>query len=205
MLMVKPLSSKLKRFISWLRTHKLASVALVLILLVVGFFVYEKVALELNKRAFQNARTAINAVYADIVKNVGPPDNNKHESSCSRPSQVYGQGPLSCDVRTSIIYGLSDKDQANTIFKTVQITMNQNKKFKSVMLEPDISSLPVGNSIYTSATDRYKMGGGIDCTMSYWYDTPRQTDLVINDKNKKTFEIILNCNGWARTEFYSMH
>src|SRR3989344_2898298 len=129
--MAKLAVGKLKRSLFWVRTHKIYSLLLLVVLLVAGIFVYEKIALELNKRAFANARTAIDTIYADIVKNVGQPDNYKHENSCSRPNQVYGQGPLSCDVGISIIYALSNKDQASIIFKKVQTIMSQSIKFES--------------------------------------------------------------------------
>lgn len=202
MLMAKPASRRFQRSVFWARAHKFYSLFLLIAILVVGIFVYEKVALELNRRAFSQARAAIDTIYADIVAQVGQPDNSKRSNTCSRPNVVFGQGSLSCDISTSFIYGVTNEDQANNVFKKTQQIVGQQKTFKPVMLEPAITSAPVGNTIYTSATDRYKAARGIDCTMSYWYDTPRQTDLEINDKSKKTFEIMLNCNGWAKDQYY---
>ena len=67
----KPASNKLKRFLFWTKSHKFYSLLVLIVLLISGVFVYQKVALELNKRAFAQARTTIDTVYADIVAQVG--------------------------------------------------------------------------------------------------------------------------------------
>lgn len=201
--MAKLAFSKLKRLLFWVKSHKFYSLLILIVLLVAGYFVYDKIALELNKRAFQNARVAIDTVYADIVKEVGQPDDFKHENFCSRPNVTFGEGPLSCDVSTTFIYGVADMDDANRVFKKTQITISTYKKLKPTKpLLSSITSVPVGDVIYSSATDYYKMSG-VDCITSYWYDTPRQIELAINHKNKKPLEISLSCNNWARAQFYS--
>lgn len=201
-LMTKPVSSRFQRSVFWAKSHKLLALFLFIVLLVVGIFVYERVALELNKRAFARARTAIDTVYADIVAQVGQPDNSKRSSFCSRPNQTFGQGPLSCNVDTSFIYGVANEDQANVYLKKIQIVINNHKNFKlSKLLSPAITSLPVVNSIYSSATDYYKTAG-MECIVSYWYDTPRQINLVIKDQSKKSIEISLGCDDLARAMYY---
>ncbi|MBI2009293.1 hypothetical protein HYS84_02685 [Candidatus Saccharibacteria bacterium] len=46
------LQTKNRNPLPWIRRHKFLSLLCAVILLVIGVFVYEKVALELNKRAF---------------------------------------------------------------------------------------------------------------------------------------------------------
>lgn len=202
--MVKPSSSKLKRFIFWLRTHKLASIALVLVLLVVGFFVYEKVALEFNKRAFAQARTAIDAVYADIVKDVGQPDDYDRSSSCSIYEGLFGdEGPISCNIDTSFIFGVNNQEGAEVQFKKIQEAVKQHKKFKlSKPLSLTITSQGVVNSVYHTASDEFLVSG-LPCIINYVYDTPREIFLKVKDQTKKPLQIVIGCHGIARNYFYS--
>ena len=83
-LMAKLALSKLRGSLFWVRTHKIYSLLILIVLLIAGIFVYEKVALELNRLAFKSAQHAIDTVYEDIVKGVGQPDNSKATNECSR-------------------------------------------------------------------------------------------------------------------------
>lgn len=197
--------SKTYNPLPWIRTHKFLALLLAIVILIAGVFVYERVALEMNRLAFKSAQHAIDSIYADVVAHVGPPDNSKHENFCSRPSQVYGQGPLSCTVSTSFIYGRANLSDANTSFNQIQNTISKSGLLFPVELEANITSAPVANTIYTSATDRYRTREKMDCTVSYWFDTPRQIDLDIADKSKKSLEVIVGCNDWARLQYYPLH
>lgn len=185
-----------------MRAHKFYSLFLVVVLLVAGIFVYGRIALELNKRAFAHARAAIDTVYADIVKNVGQPDNFKRSSTCSRPNQVYGQGPLSCEVSTTFIYSVLNMSQANIYHKKIQTIVDKQEVLK--LSKPASSGITTGlvvNTYYSDAHDFYR-NNGLNCEVSYWYDTPRQIELQIRDKNKKPLEVSITCNDWAKAQYY---
>jgi len=187
---------------NWLKQHKWFSLLIIIALLITGVFVYEKIALELNKRAFAHARAAIDTVYADIVAQVGQPDNSKRSNTCSRPNQLYGRGRLSCDISITFIYGLNDLDQASTYLKTIQKIITSQRTFKATKpLSIAITTGLVADAQYSDAHDYYS-NSGISCEASYWYDTPRQIELDIKDGNKKPLEISLSCTDWARSEYY---
>src|SRR5437868_15522224 len=99
--------------IGWLKGHKIISFFLLIILAVAGIFVYEKVAYEMNKRAFAQAKTAIDSVFADIVRQVGPPDDKKFNLKCHAIREVYGDGPTSCTLTIYFIYPIADKARAD--------------------------------------------------------------------------------------------
>ena len=195
--MVKQAKSR----IVWPKEHKLLSLLILVVLGVVSFFVYQRVALELNKRDFQQARAAIDKVYADIVTQVGRPDNSKRVNDCSRPDQEFGQGPLSCSVGIDFIYGVNNELDADTLFKKIQAVIGSHGDLKPTKaLDDSIHDTLVVNSYYHSAQDFYSVSD-INCSVKYTYDTPRETFLSINS-NLKTFYVSLGCDGAARASYY---
>jgi hypothetical protein len=192
---------------NFFRRHiKLSGLILIIILGAAGIFIYEKVALELNKRAFQHARTAIDSVYADIVTQVGQPDNFKRTSTCSRSYQeLTGYGNASCDVDTSFIYGETDSNEATSTIKKIQSVIKSNSRFNQTRpLSSNISDTLVVNSYYHGAQDFYKFDE-LDCTAKYVYDTPADTYLALSKSpNRKTLFIIVGCSGLARDQYYPL-
>lgn len=200
--MAKPASRRFQRSVFWARAHKFYSLLLLITVLIVGIFVYEKVALELNKRAFAHARTAIDTVYADIVKNVGQPDNTALASECSRAHVTFGEGDLTCSIDTDFIFGVKDEDEATALFKKIQGVINKHRDFKPTRpLSLKITDQTVVNSAYHTASDEF-ISAGLPCIVNYVYDTPREIFLSINDSSKKPFQIVIGCNGKAWALYY---
>jgi hypothetical protein len=193
-----------KRFGRWLKTHKLVIAITVIVALVLGFFTYQKIALELNKRAFAQARTAIDTIYADIVSQTGVPDEYQRPNSCSRAHQEFTQGPLSCDINSNFIYGVGNEAEANNLFKKIQRIINSHSTFSPLRhLSTSISDTLVVNTYYHASSDRYR-SYGLDCVVNYIFDTPREIDLKIKDPSKKPFEITIGCFSLARSQYYPL-
>ncbi len=195
----------LKRPLRFVKKHKITSAVLLILILVGGFFVYQRVVLELNKRAFAHARAAIDTVYADIVSQVGVPDDSKTIELCTQRYQEFtGYSDTTCHIDKSFIYGVVDKTDANILFKKIQSIINSNSQFKPTRSPASsiTDSLAV-NTYYHAASDKYK-ASGLDCVVNYVYDTPREIDLGIKDKNKKPFEITVGCYGPARQAYYPL-
>jgi hypothetical protein len=189
----------------WPRDHKLISLLVIIALLVGGYFVYEAVVLRMNKHDFEQARAAIDVVYADIVSRVGQPDNYKKINYCARAHQEFTPGSISCDSDTSIIYSVDNENEANSVFKRIQKIINSNSSLLKPTSVPDTSlkdSLVV-DSAYHAASDKYR-SHGLSCIANYIYDTPREIDLSIKDKDKKPFEVTIGCYGPARQAYYSL-
>lgn len=204
--MAKSSLNKFKRFLFWVRSHKLYSLFIFIVLLVVGFFVYEKIALELNKQAFAQARVAINTVYADIVSQVGQPDNSKQTSECSRSHVAIGDGPLSCYLDTEFIYAVTNKQQADQLMKNIKSVINNNTDlFVSSSAPTSIIYVNPAPSSGSNSEINYYSTSGLFCAIKYVYDTPKETFLeLLNHNNKKTFFAALSCSGDAREAFYSL-
>ena len=205
-LMAKLALSKLRGSLFWIKTHKLVSLVLAIILLVVGFFVYEKVALELNRLAFKSARHTIDTVYTDLVNEVGPPDNSKTINECSRSHVAIGDGPLSCSVNTSFIYGVSNRSEADQLMNDVQkVVKKHTNTFKSVSAPPSFIDITPAISDVNNSKVNYYSVAGLFCAIKYVYDTPRESDLILqNSRDKIPYFIAITCSADARAIFYPL-
>lgn len=193
---------------SWPRKHKWLFVLIIAVLAVGGFFVYEKVALELNRHAFQQASHAIDTIYADIVAQVGQPDNFRRSSQCSRPNQEFEQGPLSCYMDIDFTYGLEDQAEGVNLNNKIKNIIAKHPDLLKPTPEPpsDIQVTPAPSNYSDSALYWYKSDGGLQCTYGYAYDNPNKTHLKLLDTHAmlKTFYGTVGCAGNAKNTYYSL-
>jgi len=201
-------SDKPKRLtqLAWWRTHKVLFILTILVFAILGFLLYEKIALYENRRNFQQARLAIDSVYADIVRQIGQPDNHKRIDNCTRRYMEFtGYGDITCHVDDSLIYGVQDKDQAQDMYKKIQkiIGLSSNRFKLSGSLSGSITDGFAVNAPYHSASDSYDFSG-LKCTANYVYNTPSETSLKINDREKTPFEVTFGCFGSAKALFFPL-
>jgi hypothetical protein len=179
---------------------------LFLILLVSGYKVYDHFSIAANKRAFQNARAAIDNIYFDSIKQLGPADSAEASSDCSRTYKEFtGYTDLTCEVDTRFIYAVVNESEASGIFKKVQAIISQKDSVMkpSQAMASSIKDSLVVSTVYHSASDTYKING-LSCTVNYIYDTPREIDLSIKNPNMKPFEITIGCSGPAKQQYYRL-
>jgi hypothetical protein len=153
-----------------------------------------------DKEKFEQARTSLDKVYADIVATVGSPDNFETNSSCSRPNQEFGQGPLSCVVQTSFVYGVNDLKAAGDLMQKTQSTLDKSSDFKNKIKGAGMPDTLLNSS---SQSDSYEVAG-IKCSVKYVYDIPRETFLKIKDSSQKTFQVSLGCPDSAKAEYFPL-
>jgi hypothetical protein len=192
---------------SWLKDPKNrpAITVTIVLVLIAGLWGYHAVAKWQNKRQFEHARASIDQLYSDIVANVGKPDNHKRTDICSRPNMKFEQGPLSCDVDLSFIYGVENEPEALDKMHKIQNVINSHKDFNSQgAVSKLISSSSIGSNLYQGARDTYKYED-LDCVVVFTYDTPSETYLELtNSLSKKTFYISIGCGGYARSEVFPL-
>jgi hypothetical protein len=169
---------------------------------VIVFRVYEK---QQNQAAFEQARLTIDAIYADVIKEVGPPDDQKRTNSCSKNFQEWGGGEISCDVSGEFIYGVDSQEQATKIYKSVQnIVVNEKNTFKPESpLSTSITDELVVDTYYHSAYDSFKTERGLKCVAKYVYDTPKDSYLK-TPAGKKGLYITIGCFGGAKAPYYKL-
>jgi len=202
------LSGKTKKSIKSLgMAHRKLIAFIVIIALAVGaYFVYQAVALRINKHDFQKARTAIDTIYADIVSKVGQPDDQKIVNNCTRTYQEFtGYSAPTCHVDTILIYGVKDGANANQQFKKIQniVSAHADLLKPSRPLSKSITDQFVVDTINHAASDTYSLGS-LHCVANYVYDTPDETFLEIKDTSNKSLQITIGCYGPARQQYYPL-
>jgi hypothetical protein len=193
--------------LKFLKTKKGKLVAVVTLvgLGVLTFWGYNTYQVRADKQRFEEARATIDSIYADIVTQLGEPDDYKRSNTCSRPYQEFtGYGAPQCDVGIIIVYGLENEEAANTNMKLVQESASKPPKFMSnSTLDPSIAESSVTNTIFNTASDSYNFKG-LRCVINYVYDTPQETYLNIKDSTKKPFQVSIGCAGEAKSQLYKL-
>lgn len=192
-----------KRWWYLLVSHKVLSPLCSLLLLALGFFIYEKAALELNKRAFIGARHTIDIVYADIVKDVGQLNNSLTINECSRSHLELSDGPLSCSVNTEFVYGVADKNESDKLMSKIKASVAKHAaSFKPTA--PPKSEISVSPSVHDVSDSEvgYYSAAGLFCTIKYVFDTPEDLDIRLQNSNAMPFAVNVSCSSKARDVFY---
>jgi hypothetical protein len=196
-----------KNLLTGLKRHKFLILVIFLGLLAVVIAGVQAYQRHQNKLAFQQARTAIDEVYKDIVTKVGPPAASKSINSCQRHNQEFEEGPLSCAVGISFIYSVANREEANKRYKAIQsIIKSRTDLFKpDGVLSSEIRDELVFNTYYHSAYDRIRTKSDMECSAKYIYDTPDETFLRISEIRDKTFQVNIGCSDWAKQKLYPLN
>lgn len=173
-----------------------------------GIFSYNKYSDAQDKQKFEQARTAIDSVYADIVAQVGPPDDRQSTNACNIHKEEFASPSYTCYVETNFIYGLTNEDRANRQLKIIRASIARSKIFdKKQIMEKALKDRKevVGIKSRTThiALDRYQYNR-LACTTYYEYDPPDEIDLKITDSSKIPFEVSINCDGPAKNLYYPL-
>ena len=190
---------------AWPWRNKLVLFFCFVIIAIACYFTYQNISLNRNRIAFQNAQADINDTYADIIKKLGQPDNHRIFNFCSRPSQEFEQGPLSCYLNIDFIYGVKNYQQALGLNDQIRTVIQKSPTISQTNAPPsDIHITPAPSTYSDSNLYWYKTKRGLYCTYGYAYDNPEKTHLELKDKNKKSFYVTLGCSGDARKEYFNI-
>lgn len=164
---------------------------LLLVVLIAGFLIYNYLSIQANKKTFAQARLAINNIFSQTTKNLGPPDASRRIDSC---------GDSDCTIYTSFIYAVTDKSQAESYLHTIQSDIKSQDNFvPAKSLSTHITTSSLG---YHSTQDVYNFKS-LSCTAKYLYDTPQATLLKMKNNSKKPFYVEIGCTGSAKHKYYS--
>jgi hypothetical protein len=201
MALTKPKSSRL----GWFGRHKIISTILLIIVLVTGYFVYEKIAYQMNKHAFAETKSSIDTVYSNIISKVGSPDDKRNISTCSPVREVYGNGSTSCTLIIDFIYPVNNKREADDLRVRMQNTVSQNSNLLKPVQNPSTNSQVNTSSRSDSepATDYFRAKGGVPCRIDYIYNPTFNTELNLKERGKQNFYISIDCFGHSRGIYYS--
>ena len=97
--------------------------------IVVGFFGFvgiNQLIIYNQKQQFKAAEKSLDAIYADVVKEVGQPTSANKDKGCSRASTKMGEGELGCGASVNLLYKTSSAADANSIKdKIVRVIKNK--------------------------------------------------------------------------------
>jgi len=161
-----------------------------LFVLIFGFFIYQFLLNQANKKSFDQARITIDSIYNSAVSNLGKPDASKNINSC---------GNNQCTVYTSFVYGVKDEDQANQYFSKIQDSIKSHPEFKN----KKTLSMGINSSLngFNTAQDLYSYKK-LTCTAKYTYDPPQVTLLKVKSTLSKPLYVEVGCSGIAKSAYY---
>ena len=184
--------------LSWIRRHKIYSLLILLVLFIVGWFVYEKVATEMNRLAFTSAQQRIDKIYTEATNKISAPNDVKVVSGCSRSQEELKDGPLYCHSTKAFMYGVSDKYGAGIIEATIdEIFKKDNGLVREVNTAPmNDSSISDSSPIYAIYRDKH----GLEVKTTYVYNPSFDTKLKKERVNNLYIEF--SVSGIARQIYY---
>ncbi len=94
--MSKTTTKTQKTRLSVVKKHKILSILVLLVILVAVLLVRHSIELRRDKEKFEQARTSLDKVYAEIVATVGTPGASEEKQSCLYENREIGRGPLGC-------------------------------------------------------------------------------------------------------------
>lgn len=207
--------------ILWIKHHRLISFLAVLLIIFIGVSTYNKVLAWQEKKEYEKARVALEALYTDIEKNVGNPDKVERESRCGYGSAKLTRGFRGCSVSISFKYSVSGP--AETTQKAESIINETNRHFDITysdfssklpfrpleaerVRDPNMRGLLISNEAVASIqSDEVINFLGYDrsCTVSFLYGRGDYYALPMpNDGSPEHLSVYLVCGGGAQAEHY---
>lgn len=208
--------------IIWAKENKFKSLLAVLVFLFVALTLYNKVLAYQEKKEFEKARVAIEALYADIENLVGKPDKTDRISSCGYGSAKFTRGFRGCNVSINFTYKVSGPDEATRRAQAViketrqhfNITYSDfDIKLPFIPLESEkvvdpngggfLISNEAGADIATNTNSNFYIKGNRGCSLSFIYTRGDYYALPMpNDGSPEYLLVRLGCGGDARAEHY---
>jgi hypothetical protein len=188
-----------------LKHKKILLVIIVIAVLAAGFWVYGQASTYTNKRDFQQAKKMTDNIYNSIILKVGTPDNFSKKDTCSRSYQEFnGYGQINCDIDRSILYSVSNKEDAQEKINEIQSIINQVKDYVPTRpINTTIVTTGVLNKSYYGVQNFYKLKN-LDCTSKYVYNTPDDTFLKLNHPGTPLY-VVIGCTGPAKKLYYPLN
>lgn len=176
-----------------------------ILLLVAGasYKIYAWQAVRADKQRFAEASALVDKIYADIVAELGQPEDHKRTNSCSRTYQEFsGYGDPTCSVGIRAVYGVVNRSEADSKLRIIQKLLSKQASLKiGGTLSTMIADQQVGNNNAKGAFDEYRYYQ-LRCTAKYLYDTPGETLLSAQIENMKSFYVAVVCSGLTKSQIY---
>lgn len=202
-------NAKITKTASW-RTRPLIPLLIIAaaVALPLGIFAYGKYSARQDRQKFEQARAAIDSVYADIVAQVGPPARHKSDQSCDYASSEFGKGPLGCSIYMAFAYAVKDASQATQLAKKVNSTAANRTDLFAISYSNTNQSLPFSplkdaHDYQIVSNDYLGKKSRLDCYLISTYAHKDSLYLSITTKNsEENLSVLLGCKGPVKEEIY---
>ncbi len=199
--MKKP-SSKKSINASYMNTKTMVLVGLVLVLLIAfGTYLYHQHNNgKASKEDFEKAQASIDQLYNNIMAKLGPPANYKKTQSCSRPSQKFSQGPLSCSVDKDIFYKIEGPLFAEKANSKVDGAINSSKLASPGSLSEKFTNIDRGTSLQIKYYNL--INTPLVCVVKKSYDNPAEFPQNISLTKNINYYVGISCFGESQSNFF---
>ena len=170
---------------------------------------YREYSIRADKERFEKAKASIDALYADIVANVGEPNTSERNQSCGRTNQKNDAGRLSCGVMMYFAYTATDHIQASELATKIHQTLDVRIDLADITYTDMNSKLPYSKLIdkqYQIASTKYQdKKTKIKCFLSTTYAISDSAFHVITTSAPHSMSVQLGCSDKAKTEHYPLN
>jgi hypothetical protein len=165
-----------------------------LLIAVIGYGVYWLVSVQMEKREYEKANKQITALAEELKKAEPRLQNQTFEKSCGRSSAKFGDGPLYCDVTTSL--------SVNSIEQTDQLELTKGIN-EMINKSPLVIESPPQKSFGTDLTSSLKFRIETMNKSFKFKDTLDGLGCAIYYTSKPdSLEVSLICSGPAKQVYF---
>lgn len=199
----KPASAK-----NWVKSHRLLSVLVLVLLILGGFLVYRQYSIAQERQRFEQARASIDELYTEIVATAGEPDKSERSQSCGYASRKFDRGPRSCSVRVQFVYGVTSNEDASNKFNQIRLGLKKKSDIFLVTYSNEqevtpFKKLKANNDEKEAGISTPEKRSGLSCSMRLIYaKSDNDSHFIISTTQPESLSASISCYGDAKEEHY---
>lgn len=148
-----------------------------------------------QRKQFDAAEASLDALYAQIVQEVGQPTKVDKDKSCGYASADWYKGQLSCGISISLYpANTANISDAERLSKQIDSVISSNDAFSDFRAGADKNNEFVNQGVYY-ANSYYKSNTGLNCYAAYELDPS-------GNRSPNIYRATVSCYSTAKSEFY---
>lgn len=152
-------------------------------------------AINTQRKQFDAAEASLDALYAQIIKEVGQPTKVDKDKSCGYASADWYKGQLSCGISISLYpANTANISDAERLSKQIDSVISSNDAFSDFRAGADKNNEFVNQGVYY-ANSYYKSNTGLNCYAAYELDPS-------GNRSPNIYRATVSCYSTAKSEFY---
>jgi hypothetical protein len=196
------------------KPRRLSTAQLVLVslgVLVLGFFVYRFITIQIDRQNFRKAEKTVEKIESLILAEMGAPSRVSNRKVCSYTNFTYSKGALGCMVGVDFEYSNKNNKDADSIVAAINKKLAATGDLRNAKDDPIYGIRSFGSPSTSSEglnmQRNYKDDlSGLKCVISYGRQ-PESTNTFHSEAVKysaNSLFISFVCSGGAKAEYYSL-